>query len=82
MYLLSIEQHSVDPLDGVVGSLLGLEVDEAVPLGVGVGRILLKDKSDINYFPFGFTITSLEVIISSATEFETLPEELIASRSL
>ena len=34
--LLAIEQHAVDLLDGVVSGLLGLEVDKAVTLGVGV----------------------------------------------
>ena len=35
--LLSVEQHAVDPLDGVVGRLLSLEVDEAVAPGGAVG---------------------------------------------
>ena len=39
-HLFAIEQHAVDFLDGIVGSLLSLEVDKAVALGVAVGRIL------------------------------------------
>ena len=30
--LLAVEQHAIDLLDGVVGGLLGLEVDKAVTL--------------------------------------------------
>ena len=44
-YLLSVQQHSIDLLDGVVGGLLGLEVHEAVSLGVTVGRILENKKN-------------------------------------
>ena len=47
-YLLSVEQHAVDSLDGVGGSLLRLEVDEAVALGVSVGGIL-KTYNDHKY---------------------------------
>ena len=41
--LLSVEQHAVDPLDGVVGRLLSLEVHEAVALRVSVGGVLRKN---------------------------------------
>ena len=36
MYLLVVEQHVVDVLDGLLGGLVGLEVDEAVAAAVGV----------------------------------------------
>jgi len=35
-YLLVVEQHVVDVLDGLLGGLVGLEVDEAVAAAVGV----------------------------------------------
>jgi hypothetical protein len=47
-YLLSVQQHSIDLLDGVVGGLLGLEVHEAVSLGVTVRRILEHKIEKVN----------------------------------
>ena len=38
--LLAVQKHAIDLLDGVDGGLLGLEVDEAVALGLAVGGVL------------------------------------------
>jgi hypothetical protein len=61
-HLLSVEQHAVDLLDGVVGSLLRLEVDEAVPLRVAVGGILKK------YMIFGGFFWSASRTLDHAAE--------------